>query len=68
MSQTSRSTASDITSFSHEERVFPPPAEFAAGARISSLEEYRKIYDRSVNAPEEFWAEQATAELVWLQW
>lgn len=67
MSQISRSTASDITSFSHEERVFPPPAEFAAGARISSLEEYRKIYDRSVNAPEEFWAEQATAELVWFK-
>ena len=29
-----------------EERLFPPPAEFAAKARIGSMEEYEKLCRR----------------------
>ena len=47
-----------------EDRVFAPPAEFAAKARIGSLEEYERMYARSVEDPEGFWAE-AASELEW---
>ena len=41
------------------EKPIPPPAEFQRRARVRSLDEYRKIYDRAKNEPEAFWAEQA---------
>jgi acetyl-CoA synthetase len=47
-----------------ENRVFAPPAEFAAKAHIKSLEQYEAMYRRSVEQPEEFWAE-AASELEW---
>jgi acetyl-CoA synthetase len=53
-----------MESLLREKRVFPPPAEFAAKARIKSLEEYETKYRRSVEQPEEFWAE-AAGELEW---
>ena len=40
-------------------KVYPPSIEASAKAHISSLEDYKKIYDRSINDPEEFWSEQA---------
>ena len=40
-------------------KVYPPSSEASAKAHISSLEDYKKIYDRSINDPEEFWSEQA---------
>jgi len=49
-----------------ESRVFPPPAEFAAKARVGTLEEYERRYRRSVEEPEAFWAE-AAGELEWFQ-
>jgi acetyl-CoA synthetase len=57
-----------------EHRVFPPPAEFAAKAHVKSLEEYETLYRRSIQDPQNFWAEVAR-ELHWfspwtsvLQW
>ena len=47
-----------------EDRLFPPPAEFAAKAWIGSEEEYERMYARSVADPEGFWAE-AASELEW---
>jgi len=54
-----------MESLLRENRVFPPPAEFAAKAHIKSLEEYEAMYRRSVEQPEQFWAE-AAGELEWL--
>ena len=54
----------DIESLLKEKRVFQPPEGFSRAAHVKSLEEYRRLYDRSVNDPEGFWAEQAQA-LVW---
>ena len=54
----------DIESLLKEKRVFPPPDAFSRAAHVESLEEYRRLYDRSVRDPEAFWAEQAQA-LVW---
>ena len=53
-----------MDSLLRENRVFPPPAEFAAKAHIRSLEEYEAMYQRSVEEPEAFWAE-AAGELDW---
>ncbi len=39
--------------------VIPPPPEFSAKAHIGSLDAYQKMYDRSVQDPEGFWAEIA---------
>jgi acetyl-CoA synthetase len=48
-----------ITSMMEEKRVFPPSKEFSAKAQIKSLDEYKKLYKRSVDDPEGFWGEQA---------
>jgi acetyl-CoA synthetase len=47
-----------------ENRLFPPPAEFAAKAWIGSEAAYERVYRRSVEDPAGFWAE-AASELEW---
>jgi len=42
-----------------ESRLFPPPADFARNAHISSLEQYQALWDRAKNDPDGFWAEMA---------
>jgi acetyl-CoA synthetase len=54
----------NLDSSLRENRVFAPPAEFAAKARIKSVAEYEAMYRRSVEQPDEFWAE-AAKELDW---
>lgn len=48
-----------ITSIMEETRKFPPPKEFSEKAHIKSLEEYQKLYKRSLEDPEGFWGELA---------
>jgi acetyl-CoA synthetase len=55
-----------ITSMMEETRKFPPPKEFSAKAHIKSFEEYKKLYDRSIQDPDGFWGEQA-ANLKWVK-
>ena len=55
-----------LSSTLRETRVFPPPAEFAAKAHVTSLEQYEAMYRRSVEEPEAFWAE-AAGELEWFR-
>jgi acetyl-CoA synthetase len=52
-------SAPTIESVSQERRVFPPPAEFAKHALITSRAAYEALYHRSLEDPEGFWAEQA---------
>lgn len=47
-----------------EVHTYPVPEEFAANAHIT-LEKYQDMYKRSVEQPEEFWAEQAKEFLTW---
>ena len=49
-----------------ENRLFPPPAKFAAKAWIGSEAEYERMYRESVEDPEGFWAE-AAGELEWFR-
>jgi len=60
------SVGTNMDSLLRENRIFPPPAEFASKARITSLEQYEAMYRRSVEEPEAFWAE-AAGELEWLR-
>ncbi len=48
-----------------EKRTFAPDKEFSAKAHIKSMEEYERIYKRSVEDPEGFWADMAESMLVW---
>ncbi len=47
-----------------ENRKFAPPATFTEKSRISSLEEYEKLYKESIEDPEGFWGKVAS-ELHW---
>jgi len=55
------SESTTFESVLNESRLFPPPADFASKAEISSFEEYERIYARAAEDPESFWAEQADA-------
>ncbi len=41
------------------EELYYPPASVSSKAHIASMEQYREMYERSINSPDEFWAEQA---------
>jgi acetyl-CoA synthetase len=56
--------STNLDSSLRENRVFAPPAEFAAKAHVKSLEQYEAMYRRSVEEPEAFWGE-AAGELEW---
>lgn len=47
-----------------EERLFPPPADFAAAAHVGSFEAYQALHQRSLEDSEGFWGEVAR-ELHW---
>ena len=60
------SIGTNMESLLRENRVFPPPAEFAANAHVKSLADYEAMYQRSIEQPEDFWAD-AAAELDWFE-
>ncbi|MEG9432762.1 acetate--CoA ligase [Terriglobus sp. ADX1] len=51
--------SSSFESSLREDRIFPPPAEFASQASIRSREQYDALYRRSIEDSDGFWAEQA---------
>ncbi len=55
-----------ITSLMEENRVFNPSPEVIRKAYIGSLDEYKRIYKRSIDDPEAFWGELAE-QLDWYQ-
>src|SRR3954451_2747750 len=58
--------AENIESHLVEKRVFKPSKNFAKGARVKSLEQYRRMYRESIKSPAKFWAREAR-ELMWQQ-
>ncbi len=58
--------SSFFDSLMREDRVFPPPTEFARKARIGSAAEYEAMYKQSVEHPEIFWGD-AARELEWFR-
>jgi len=55
-----------LDSVMSEERLFPPPAEFAAQAKIGSLEAYETLWNEAAADIEAFWDGYA-AELHWFK-
>lgn len=56
-----------IDTVMHEERLFPPSAEFSAAARIKSLDAYQALWDKAAADPVAFWEELARDELHWFE-
>jgi acetyl-CoA synthetase len=50
---------STIESILSEDRVFPPPPEFAANAHVKSFEQYERLYEEAAKDVPAFWAKQA---------
>ncbi len=50
-----------------EKRLFSPSAEFSEKAKIGSLDEYQRLYDRSMSDFEAFWADEARRYLHWFE-
>ena len=48
-----------ISSLMTETRTFPPPARIKKTAYVSSVAQYKKMWEQSINDPDEFWLEQA---------
>jgi acetyl-CoA synthetase len=59
--------AAGVESVYMEKRTFYPPEEFVEKARLKSLEEYKKMYERSLNDPEGFWGEMAEKHIDWFK-
>ena len=55
-----------IDSILKENRIFYPSNEFSRKAYIKNMQEYSKIYKKSIENPEAFWAEKAK-ELDWFK-
>src|SRR5512136_645545 len=50
-----------------EKRVFYPTKEFVEKARLKSLDEYKKMWERSIKDPNGFWGEMATKHIDWFK-
>ena len=61
MNQSASAAGGSMESVQVENRKFPPPADLAAEAHVGSMEEYEKLYARSIEDPEGFWGEHAPA-------
>jgi acetyl-CoA synthetase len=48
-----------MTDSGTNERMFNPPASFVQRAHIKSLDEYKRMYQKSIQDPEGFWGEIA---------
>jgi acetyl-CoA synthetase len=55
---------STITSMMEEKRIFYPPKGLSEKAYIKSMDEYKKIYQKSIADPAAFWGEMA-GQLDW---
>ncbi len=56
--------SNNIESLQKEDRVFLPPPEFSAKAHIKSMDEYEKLHQQSIDDPDTFWSNEASA-LTW---
>ncbi|MEX8194390.1 acetate--CoA ligase [Comamonas guangdongensis] len=56
---------SPIESVLVENRVFPPPADFAAKARVSGMAQYQALCDEAERDYEGYWARLARENVVW---
>ena len=58
-------SSSQIESVMHEDRIFNPPADFAAKARIPSMQVYNNLCAEADKDYAGYWARFAQSELLW---
>src|SRR5579862_9085470 len=58
--------STNIDSILQEQRKFECPPEFAEKAHVTSLAEYERLYNESVDEPDKFWSRVAS-ELHWFK-
>jgi len=58
----------DFDSVLREDRRFPPDPQFAARAQLQGIDAYREMYRRSIESPEDFWAEIASTLHWFTRW
>ncbi len=56
-----------VDSFMIEKRVFNPPQEFTEKARINCMQQRDKMWRKSIENPDEFWAEMAEEHIDWFK-
>ena len=61
------SQSGSIDTVMQEERLFPPPAELSAGARVKSLEEYEQLWNKVAADPVAYWEQTGRDELHWFE-
>jgi acetyl-CoA synthetase len=50
-----------------EKRVFQPSKEFVEKARLKSLDEYKKMWEKSIKDPAGFWGDMASQHIDWFK-
>jgi acetyl-CoA synthetase len=50
-----------------EKRVFYPSNEFVEKARLKTLDEYKKMWERSIKDPSGFWGDMASKHIDWFK-
>lgn len=50
-----------------DEKVFPPSIDFSKNANIKSFDEYKKMYEESIENNECFWEKQANENIEWFE-
>jgi acetyl-CoA synthetase len=65
MAEAPRPSSHELSSVLVENRVFPPPGEFASRAHIRGMEDYRRLWDEAEKDPEAYWGARAREELYW---
>ncbi|MFZ5643019.1 MAG: acetate--CoA ligase [Bacillota bacterium] len=60
-------TVGSVKNLMTENRVFTPANEFVEKAKVSSREQRDEMYRKSVEQPNEFWAEMAEANIEWFK-
>ncbi len=58
---------SDAAASSEEMRTYPVIDRVRDGAHITSFEQYKEMYDRSIADPDGFWGEMAREQLDWIE-
>ena len=59
--------AKEVESVYMEKRVFQPSKEFVEKAYIKTMEEYEKLWERSIKDPQGFWGEMAEEYIDWFK-
>ena len=59
--------SADIKAVYMEKRVFDPTKEFVEKARLKSMDEYQKMWERSIKDPQGFWGEMGEKHIDWFK-